>query len=87
MSTRDKNYMSASMVRTCLAAMGVMVAVSVASGAPVQMRNVNTSSSMSSCDDARESRSVAKANKSAERQQKVRSHHKHGKKHKPRRGK
>ncbi len=83
MSTRDKNYMSASMVRTCLAAMGVMVAVSVASGASVQMRDTGSSSSISSCDEAPASRSAAKSAKASERKQ----HHKHNKKHKPRRGK
>lgn len=83
MSTRDKSYMSASMVRTCLAAMGVMVAVSVASGASVQTRDVSTSSSISSRDDSPASRSGGKAAKFADRKQ----HHKHSKKHKPRRGK
>lgn len=82
MSTSDKSYMSASMVRTCLAAMGVMVAVSVASASPVQARSSDRSSSMTSCDASNQSKSSVTPTK-AERKQ----HHKHNKKHKPRRGK
>jgi hypothetical protein len=80
MSTRDKSYMSASMVRTCLAAMGVMVAVSVASASPVHVRGSDRSSSVSSCDTSGQSNL---ASQSSDRKQ----HHKHNKKHKPRRGK